>query len=125
MSQEYLIAWSVYFLAGLGGCFVWWKMTSIISSYGVRDILRGVAVVLIFTPWYAGETPEFWAPAIVVLLMDVLLEGTASGLKGGVALLMATFLMLIVLVILEFTVRRRQRRARQQAAEAPGAGLAN
>lgn len=115
LSDEYLIAWSVYLVAGMGCCAVWWKITSFIGARGWRDILRGVAVVLIFTPWYAGDTPEFWAPAVVVLLMDVLLEGTASGLKGGVALLMATFLMLVVLVALEFTVYRRQRQDKRAA----------
>lgn len=96
-ANEYLVAWSVYVLAGIGCCIVWWKMTSILGHRGWRDLLRGVAVVLIFTPWYAGDSPEFYAPAIVVLLMDLLLEGTASGLKGGVVLLVATFLMLCVL----------------------------
>lgn len=125
LSDEYLIAWSIYFTAGAGCWFAWWKMTRIIANRGVRDILRGIAAVLIFTPWYAGETPEFWAPAVVVLLMDVLLEGTASGLKGGVALLMATFLMLIVLVILEFTVHRRRKPPAGEPGDLPESGLAN
>ncbi|XOV89317.1 MAG: hypothetical protein ACFHX7_05340 [Pseudomonadota bacterium] len=103
--NDYVIAWSVYALAGVGCCLVWWKLTSLVSNPGWRDILRGVAVVIIFTPWYAGETPEFYAPAIVVLLMDLLLEGTAAGMKGGVVLLFATFLMLVVL-----TVRQWRRR---------------
>ncbi len=103
--SDYVIAWSVYALAGVGCCLVWWKLTSFVSNPGWRDIMRGVAVVIIFTPWYAGETPEFYAPAFVVLLMDVLLEGTAAGMKGGVVLLVATFLMLIVL-----TVRQLRRR---------------
>jgi len=107
LSAEYLIAWSVYFLAAVGCCIVWWKITSFVASRSWRELLRGVAVVLAFTPWYAGDTPEFWAPAIVVLLMDLLLEGTASGLKGGVALLVATFLMLLVLTIRALTRRGR------------------
>lgn len=105
-STEYIIAWTVYAIAGVGCCVVWWRLTRGIGNSGVRDMVRGIAVVLIFTPWYAGESPEFYAPAVVVLLMDVLLEGTRSGLKGGVALMFATFFMLVVLT---FRVWRRRR----------------
>jgi len=59
-------------------------------------------VVLIFTPWYAGDSPEFYAPAFVVLLLDVLLEGVKSGMKGGIALLVATFLMLLVITVRQY-----------------------
>ena len=98
-SNDYLIGWTVYVLAGIGCSVVWWRITSALSHRGWRDLFRGIAIVLIFTPWYAGDTPEFYAPAIVVLLMDLLLEGAKSGLKGGVALLVATFLMLSVLTL--------------------------
>ncbi len=101
-NNEYAVAWSVYFLAGLGCCLFWWKLTAWIKNRGWRDLLRGLAVVIIFTPWYAGDSPEFYAPAIVVLLMDLLLEGATSGMKGGVALLFSAFLMLIVLTIRQF-----------------------
>jgi len=107
MATEYILAWIVYALAGFGCCMVWWRMTSWIRHRGWRDLLRGVAIVLIFTPWYAGKEPGLYAPAIVVLLMDVLLEGTANGLQGAVALLFSTFLMLCVLSARLFMERFR------------------
>lgn len=107
LSSEYLIAWSIYYLAAIGCCVVWWKITSKIGSRSLREVLRGLAVVLAFTPWYAGETVEFWAPAVVVLMMDILLEGTAAGLKGGVVLLITTFLMLLVLLVRALLRRRK------------------
>ena len=67
---QYLIAWTIYILAGVACCFIWWKITSYIRQSAWQDLARGFVVVLIFTPWYAGESPEFFAPAIVVLLMD-------------------------------------------------------
>jgi len=100
--SEYLIAWLVYGSAGLGCCAFWWKITSFLQNLAWQDLLRGLVVVLIFTPWYAGESPEFYAPAIVVLLMDVLLEGAKSGLKGGIALLIATFVMLSVITVRQY-----------------------
>jgi hypothetical protein len=104
---QYPIAWGIYVLAGMGCCVVWWRMTGSISSPGWRDIVRGIMVVLIFTPWYAGDSPEFYAPAFVVLMMDVLLEGTKSGLKGGIVLLAAAFLMLLVLTLRQWRRGRR------------------
>jgi len=105
---QYVIAWLVYGLAGCGCCVFWWKVTSVLRHRGWRDLLRGIVVVLIFTPWYAGESPEFYAPAVVVLFMDLFLEGAKSGMKGGIALLFTTFFMLIVLTIRQF-LRNRPR----------------
>ena len=108
-NYEYLIAWFFYVLAGSGCCAVWWKMTSFISHNGVRGLLRGLVVVLIFTPWYVGDTLEFYAPAIIVLLMDLLLEGTNAWLSGGIALLFSAFLMLCILTGRLLLLRRRRR----------------
>lgn len=96
-SYEYNLAWGVYFAAGVGCCIVWFKITSFITHRGWRELLRGLLIVVIFTPWYAGESAEFFSPAIVVLLMDLLLEGAKAGMKGGIALLFSSFLMLLVL----------------------------
>jgi hypothetical protein len=96
---EYVLAWMVYLAAGAGCCLVWWKITSFVSHRGWRELSRGIVVVVIFTPWYAGESAEFFAPAIVVLLMDLLLEGAKAGMKGGIALLFSSFVMLVILTV--------------------------
>ena len=98
-ATEYLIAWAVYVLSGAECCFIWWKITSHVKHMAWRDLGRGFALVIIFTPWYSAEEPELLAPATVVLMMDLLLEGAKSGLKGGIVLLATTFAMLLVLTI--------------------------
>jgi len=107
ITHQYAVVWTLYCIAGVGCCVVWWKITSFIANRALREMLLGFVIVLIYTPWYAGQAPEFYAPAIVVLLMDVLLEGTRSGLKGGIVLLFASLLMLIILSIRHY--RRRSR----------------
>ncbi|HKI73080.1 MAG TPA: hypothetical protein VJ998_00430 [Pseudomonadales bacterium] len=92
-ANEYTIAWTIYVVAGIGCCVVWWKITSYIGNRLLRDMLRGLAVVIVFTPWYAGTVHRIYAPAIVILMLDVMLTGAKSGLRGGVALLVMTFLM--------------------------------
>jgi hypothetical protein len=106
---ENLVVWAVYALAGLGCCIVWWKITASLSNRGWRDLARGLVLVLIYTPWYAGESREFFAPAIMVLVMDLLLEGAKGGLQGGLILLCSLFVMLLGLTLrLIFGRRPRQ-----------------
>ncbi len=105
---EYLIAWTIYVVSGIGCCIVWWRITSRIPHGGWRDLCRGFVVVLIFTPWYAGESPELYAPALVVLLMDLLLEGAKAGMKGGLALLISSFLVLLGLTVRLLFVKKQE-----------------
>lgn len=97
LESEHLLGWLVYFTAGVVCCIIWWRLTSYIHHRGWRDLLRGLVVVVIFTPWYAGDAHEFLAPAIVVLVMDLMLEGATAGMKGGVVLLFSIFVMLMLL----------------------------
>jgi|TARA_Y100000310_G_scaffold345184_1_gene462444 hypothetical protein len=103
---DYLIAWMVYLLSGVGCCLVWWRLTRALASKSWRDLLRGVVVVLIFTPWFAGDSEEFLAPAIVVLLFDLLLAGAKNGLQGGVVLLSTLFVVLVILTIRQLLKKR-------------------
>ena len=105
-SLEYIIAWSVYFLSGIGCSWVWWKLTSGMRNRGWRDVLRGIVLVLIFTPWYTGDDIRIYAPAFLILAMDLLLEGAESGLQGGVALMFSSFFVLLVLVVRLYLYRR-------------------
>lgn len=100
--MDYLVAWGLYLIAGVGCMAVWLKITSFLHHSGWRDLARGIAIVLIFTPWIAGESAQYYAPALVVMLMDLTLAGTASGLQGGVALLISAFVMLLVLTIRQY-----------------------
>lgn len=103
---EYAIAWSVYILAGLGFCLFWWKVTSSVSHDGWRDLFRGIALVMMYTPWYSDETHEHFAPAIVVAFMDFLVGGSDNGLAASLALLVATALMLTALILRRILARR-------------------
>lgn len=103
---QYVLAWLVYCSSGSACCFIWWRMTSHISHRGWRDLARGFVVVFIFTPWYAGDSPEVFAPAVVVLLMDLLLEGAKAGMKGGIALLFSSFAMLVILTLRAILLRK-------------------
>jgi hypothetical protein len=104
--NEYLIAWSAYIAAGLGCCVVWWKITSFMINRGWRDLSRGLVLVMIFTPWFVDESRNFYAPALIVLIMDLMLEGATGGLHGGLVLLISLFLMLVTLTLRLVFLRR-------------------
>jgi len=95
---QYVIAWSVYIGCGLIFSLSWWKVTSLLKHRGWRDLLRGVSLVVIYTPWFTSEAHEHLAPAIVVVLMDLLLGSSDNGLAGSLTLLVATATMLAALI---------------------------
>ena len=106
MEGQYLVAWTIYLVSGV---VFTWVMVVVSRRFRpwFRDVFVGTAVVLIFTPWHFGDAAQHWAPALLVLLMDVLLEGTESGLQGGVVLLcMVTVMVGVVLV--RMWLRRRK-----------------
>ena len=106
VEAQYVLAWLVYWSSGAVCCFIWWRMTSHMGHRGWRDLARGFVVVFIFTPWYAGGSPEFFAPAIVVLLMDLFIVDAKAGMEGGVALLFSSFAMLVFLMLRAVFLRK-------------------
>ncbi len=104
---QYVIAWTVYILSGLGFSLFWWHITSKLRHPGWRDLLRGVSLVMMFTPWFTDTSHEHMAPAIFVLMMDVLLGSNDNGLAAALTLLTSLALMLVVLVARRFILARR------------------
>lgn len=105
-AYQYHLAWATYLCAGLVFCLFWWRLTRHLANAGIRDLLRGLALVLMFTPWYVSEAREHLAPAVVVVLMDLLVGSTDNGLAGILLLLVMLGLMLAGLLI-RLLLRRR------------------
>lgn len=63
--------------------------------------------MLIYTPWFTSEAHEHLAPAIVVVLMDLLLGSSDNGLAGSLTLLLATAIMLAALIGRRFLAKSR------------------
>ena len=97
-NYQYVVAWMVYLVSGLFVCVLWWRLTRPLPKSDWRDLLRGIVVVLLFTPWFATGAHEHYAPALMVALMDRLLESTANGLAAFV-MLFGTCLVTLILVI--------------------------
>ena len=61
-----------------------------------------------FYPMDFARSPGYFAPAVVILLMDLLLKGSANTLEGGLALLIV-YLGLVMAVAVYAFLRRRKR----------------
>jgi hypothetical protein len=95
---QYVLAWSVYISSGLIFSLFWWRLTRLITHRGWRELLRGISLVVIYTPWFASEAQEHLAPAIVVVLLDLLVGFSDNGVSGSLALLLASAAMLAGLI---------------------------
>jgi len=81
---EYLIAWTVYLAAAVGGLTVWWRMTRWISWVVVRQLARALLAALLLTPSAISTDIHQWAPAMFVYLFDMLLvKGNDTSLATG------------------------------------------
>jgi hypothetical protein len=96
VNWEYAGVWSLYLLSGFGIIYIWWRITRPIRLIGLRALLRGTLVVLICTPWYAGESTSHYAPAILVLVFDLFFVDTTGKYASGYALLTSFCLMLVL-----------------------------
>ncbi|WP_298189343.1 MFS transporter [uncultured Pseudomonas sp.] len=71
--NDYLLAWGAYLVAALGCLLVWFRLTSWMWRY-VREPLRVLVVVLLFSPTIVDPGKEQFAPAIAITAMDLLLD---------------------------------------------------
>jgi len=98
---DYVAAWIVYLVAGGGIALIFWRLSAGMRQVALRDLLRWILLVLIFTPWYAGPAYDFLAPAAAVLMFDVLLNESESGFASGIVLLVLILLVILALIVRE------------------------
>lgn len=72
IENDYTLAWSAYLLAALGCLLVWFRLTGWMWRY-VREPLRVLVVVLLFSPTIVDPGKDAFAPALAITAMDLLL----------------------------------------------------
>lgn len=108
----YLTSWAVYLVAGTICYVLFYKATGIIHIKVIANILRGIMLALIYTPWYVAADKDLMAPAVIVILLDMITVGGNSFVRAMVPLTMA--LMAAVAIPVLFSLGRYvyQRQAR-------------
>lgn len=71
--QEYLLAWAAYAIAALGCLLVWCRMTRWIWRW-LREPLRLLVAVLLFSPTLIDPSRDLFAPAIAVTALDLVFK---------------------------------------------------
>ena len=79
-SIEYVIAWVVYLGFGVLFGAQLFALTAA-RSFFTKAMIRGHFIVLAFTPAEIAEFPGHYAPAVLTLVMDVMLQGAATTLQ--------------------------------------------
>ena len=90
--SDYSMAWSIYLLSALSVLFVFWRLTAGAWTW-LRDALRVIVAVLVFTPASVDGTQATLAPAAIVAGYEFLTaaDGGLGPLLGVRMLLIAGF----------------------------------
>lgn len=100
----YLTSWAVYLTAGTICYVLFYKATGVISIKVIANILRGIMIALIYTPWYVAADKDLMAPAVIVILLDLITVGGNSFVRALVPLTLALTAAIIIPVL--FSIAR-------------------
>lgn len=85
----YLTSWAIYLAAGTLCYILFYKATGWIRIKTIANMLRGIAIALIYTPWYVSESQDLMAPAVIVIPLDIITVGGDSFIRALVPLTLA------------------------------------
>lgn len=113
--QDYLLAWTLYAVAAVGCLLVGWHITAWMWRF-LREPLRVLVAVLLFTPTLVDPARELRAPAIAIGALDLLFDTGSNAwraLADLASLGLAAFSLYLLFAIVRWPLQRR-RAARQQ-----------
>ncbi|MCS3468470.1 hypothetical protein M2401_002197 [Pseudomonas sp. JUb42] len=122
INNDYTIAWSLYAVAALGCLWVWLKLTGWMWRY-VKEPLRVIGLVLLFTPTIVDPAREQYAPALAISAMDLALKVGSNVWRAASDLLMYgmfAFGLYLLFVLIRWPIEKsRKARQPQPVAEQP------
>ncbi|MCG8292198.1 MULTISPECIES: MFS transporter [Pseudomonas] len=118
--HDYTLAWGLYAVAALGCLLVAFKLTGWMWRW-LREPLRVLVAVLLFTPTIVDPVKDSFAPAIAIGALDVAFKVGNNELRAAADLAMygmIAFALYIVFVLIRWPLekRARERRAAKDAA---------
>ncbi|MCK9801650.1 MFS transporter [Pseudomonas chlororaphis] len=120
--NDYLIAWGLYAFAALGCLLVWMRLTRWMWRW-LREPLRVLMAVLLFSPTMVDATKDMLAPAVAITALDLLLKVGNNAWRAISDLFMygmIAFAVYLLFVLIRWPIERaaQQRRERAEAAKA-------
>lgn len=108
----YITSWAIYLAAGTLCYILFYKATGVIRFKLLANLLRAIMLVLIYTPWYVAADRELMAPAVIVILLDMITIGGNAFVRALVPLtlaLIAAILIVLMTGLLRTLMRRSSR----------------
>ncbi|GAB6407324.1 MFS transporter [Pseudomonas sp. MHK4] len=121
--NDYLIAWGLYAFAALGCLLVWMRITRWMWRW-LREPLRLLVAVLLFSPTIIDPVKEKVAPALAITALDLLFKVGNNAWRAISDLFMygmIAFGIYLVFVAIRFVLERGARARKEQAAAAQAA----
>lgn len=96
----YLTSWGIYLFAGTLCYMLFHRLTGAIGWRTLAYCLRAIMLALIYTPWYVATDQDLMAPAVIVILLDMITVGPDAFIRGLVPLMLAVIAGLILALVL-------------------------
>ncbi|WLH11396.1 MFS transporter [Pseudomonas hefeiensis] len=125
--NDYLIAWGLYAFAALGCLLVWMRMTRWIWRW-LREPLRLLMAVLLFSPTIVDPVKEQVAPALAIVALDVLFKVGNNAWRAVSDLFMygmIAFGLYLIVVLIRFPIERAASARKEKTAAAKAAAAAD
>jgi len=118
--SDYSLAWTLYGIAALGCLLFWFRVTRWMWRW-VREPLRLLAAVLLFTPTIVDPAKELFAPAVAITAMDLAFKVGNNAWRAVADLAMyglIAFGLYLLLMAIRWPIERKYgRRGENQAAD--------
>ncbi len=86
---DYMAGWTVYLVAGTVCYMIFYRFTGMLKSKPVANSLRAILIALMFTPWYVAPDADLMAPALMVMMLDMITLGGSHFVRALVPLTLA------------------------------------
>lgn len=106
----YLVSWAVYLAAGTLCYVIFYRATRWIRPKVLANVLRGIMIALIYTPWYVAPDQDLMAPAVIVILLDMIIVGSEAFVRALVPLMLSVILAVIIAIAISLARRFRHRK---------------
>jgi len=116
--NDYFLAWGIYAFAAFGCLMVWLRLTTWIWRW-LRQPLRLVMAVVLFTPTIVDPGKDMFAPAVAMTALDILFKDAGHALPAMSDLAMYSLVALVLYVIyalIRWPIERSSRARREEQA---------
>ncbi|MCP5357236.1 MAG: hypothetical protein H7A06_03735 [Pseudomonadales bacterium] len=86
---DYIAGWAIYLTAGTLCYMIFYRFTGGIKSKPIANTLRAILIALMFTPWYVAPEADLMAPALMVMMLDIITVGTSAFVRAFVPLVLS------------------------------------